>query len=71
MLSFSLSLSVSSLICEVMLCVCGRFSTQSIFFIIFGVGLPAYHNPFMREHTFVGFNEFPFFVCWYTVIHHH
>ena len=31
-------------------------------FIIFGVGLPAYlsnHNPFSREHIFVGFNEFP------------
>ena len=36
-----------------------------LFFIIFGVGLPAYlinRNPFLREHIFVGFNEFPFLV---------
>ena len=40
----------------------------------FGVGLPAYlsnHNPFSREHIFVGFNEFPSLVYWCTVIHHH
>ena len=43
-------------------------------FIIFGVGLPAYlskHNPFSREHIFVGFNEFPSLVYRCTVIHHH
>ena len=45
-----------------------------LFFIIFGVGLPAYlsnHNPFSREHIFVGFNKFPSLVYWCTVIHHH
>ena len=44
-----------------------------LFFIIFGVGLPAYlsnHNPFSREHIFVGFNEFPSLVHWCAVIHH-
>ena len=43
-------------------------------FIIFGVGLSVYlsnHNPFSREHIFVGFNQFPSLVCWGTVIHHH
>ena len=51
---------------------CGRFST--LFYHIFGVGLPAYfsnHNPFLREHIFVGFNEFPSLVCWCTVIPYH
>ena len=56
--------------------ICGRFSTPS-FFIIFGVGLPAYlsnHNLFSREHifvNFVGLNDFPSLVYWCTVIHHH
>ena len=43
-------------------------------FIIFGVGLPPYlsnHNPFLREHIFVGFKEFPSLVYWCTVIRHH
>ena len=34
----------------------------SFFLSFFWVGLPAYlsnHNPFSREHIFVGFNEFP------------
>ena len=60
------------LICGVYFYVFGCFSTPS--FIIFGVGLPAYlsnHNPFSREHIFVGFNEFPSPVHWCTVIHHH
>ena len=42
-------------------------------FIIFGVGLPAYlsnHNPFSREHIFVGFKEFFSLVCLCIVIHH-
>ena len=46
----------------------------SIFLSFFGVCLPAYlsnHNPFSREHIFVGFNEFPSLVYWCTVIHHH
>ena len=45
-----------------------------LFFIIFGVGLPAYfsnHSPFSKEHIFVGFNEFPSLVYWCIVIHHH
>ena len=71
---FILSLSLlSPLICGVNFYVCGRFSTP-LFKIIFRVGLPAYlrnHNPFPREHIFVGFNEFPFLVCWCIVIHHH
>ena len=36
------------------------FSTPS-FFIIFWVGLPTYdsnHSPILREHIFVGFNDF-------------
>ena len=48
----------SHLICGVIFYVCVRFSTP--LFIIFGVGLPAHlsnHNPFLREHIFVGFNE--------------
>ena len=57
----------------------GYFSTSvTVFlfhlFIIFSVGFLAYfcnHNPFLREHIFVGFNEFPSLVCWCTVIHHH
>ena len=45
-----------------------------LFYHFFGVGLPAYlsnHNPFSREHIFVGFNEFPSLVYWCTVIHRH
>ena len=51
----------------------GRFSIPA-FYHFFLVGLPAYfsnHSPFLREHIFVGFNEFPSLVCWCTVIHHH
>ena len=49
------------------------FSTLS-FCHFFAVGLPAYlsiYNPFLREHIFVGFNEFPSLVCWCIIIHNH
>ena len=59
-------------------CVCVFLTFVAMFllnlFIILGVGLPAFlsnHNPFSREHIFVGFNEFPSLVYWCTVIHHH
>ena len=52
------------------------FTSMAVFllhlFIIFvGVGLPAYfsnHSPFLREHNFVGFNEFPSLMCWCSSI---
>ena len=28
-------------------------------------------EPFLKEHMFVGFNEFPSLLCWCTVTHHH
>ena len=28
-------------------------------------------SPFLSEHIFVGFDEFPSFMCWSTVIHPH
>ena len=56
----------------------GLLSLQPFFYsnftIIFLVGLHAYfsnHCPFLREHIFTGYNEFPSLVCWCTVIHHH
>ena len=74
LVDWSLSLSQrSSFICGVNFLRLWSFF-YSIFFIILRVGLPAYlsnHNPFLREHIFVGFNEFPSLVYWCTIILHH
>ena len=61
------------LICKVNY-VCGRFSALFYQNSFFGVGLPAYfssHSLFLREHIFVGLNEFPSLKSWCTIIHHH
>ena len=58
--SLSLSLSAFPFILQGNY-VCGRFSTPFLSHIYL-VGLPAYfsnHNPFSREHIYVGFNELP------------
>ena len=64
----------SPLVCGVYFTSMAVFLLQLFFYHFFGVGLPAYfsnHSPFLREHIFVSFNEFPSLMFWCTVIHHH
>ena len=52
--------------------VCGRFLLHFyIFWSRFPRLLQQPQSVFLREHIFMGFNDFPSFVCWCTVIHHH
>ena len=55
----AVSLSVSPFICGI--------SFYKTFHHLFEVDLPAYcssHNPFSREHNFIGFDEFPSLVSY-------
>ena len=53
----------------------GNLHLWQVFFTpFFHLGLPAYfsnRSPFLSEHIFVGFDEFPSLMCKCTVIHHY